>query len=217
MIALNLVFFSIPVGATTRSKTFNAIADAWIHQGFPSTNYGSDPELSVGWDATKWKDALIRFNLSSQPIKYNKVQFQFYCTWVESPTQVDIDIEELFSNYKWNESTVTWDSGPDLLDGYLLAFITNPKVGMNKIDLDEFESYNVYMFDNFSIWLSPQEPYSITIASRENSLTPPRIVCFYEVSNLPIIIPIIVIVGIAGVAGVLGYFIFKKRRRLNKS
>ena len=114
---------------------------------------------------------------------------------------------------------MTWDNGPNVLDGIHLAYIENPKVGINKINLPDltYTSTSLHLYDNFSIWLHPDSANSdITIASRESSLTPPRIVCFFELSDLPIILASIVIVAVLSIGGYLSYYLLKNRRKTNK-
>ncbi|KKL12887.1 hypothetical protein LCGC14_2531270 [marine sediment metagenome] len=181
LIVINLIFFLIPTRAITETKKFIAIADAWIDGESPSTNYGNDPELKVGWANAEWKQALIRFDLSSKPANYYKAEIQFYCT-LEDIFQLTIEVEELVGGYEWNENTVTWNSRPDLFDGWSITFITVSNNGFYKIDITD-----KFLFEDYDIWITPTETESILIASREDSPRSPRIVFFIEGSDLAII------------------------------
>lgn len=210
LVGINLFFLFTPVRALTKTKEIYATADAWVDSASPSTNHGTDLELTVGWEPAHWKQTLIRFNVSTRPIRYSRVELQFYCTMVDV-LPLDIEIDELII-FEWNESTVTWDNGPDLFDGWAIAYSTISNTGINKITLDP-----TFVFDNYSIWIFPVDTYSIKIASRENSLMSPRIVFFYEVSDLPIIINVIVIISLVSITGILGYFIYRRIKRKNQN
>ncbi len=211
LIVINLIFFLIPTRAITETKKFIAIADAWIDGESPSTNYGNDPELKVGWANAEWKQALIRFDLSSKPANYYKAEIQFYCT-LEDIFQLTIEVEELVGGYEWNENTVTWNSRPDLFDGWSITFITVSNNGFYKIDITD-----KFLFEDYDIWITPTETESILIASREDSPRSPRIVFFIEGSDLPIIIIGIITIILVSIGGVLGYFVYKRRSRGKKS
>jgi len=106
VISINLFFLLIPGRAITGSKVFNTTADAWNDQGSLFTNHGSDPELILGWEAGDWKEILIKFNLSTKPAKYYKVELQFYCTFVKEGYQyLDFEFRELW-DFEWDENNI---------------------------------------------------------------------------------------------------------------
>jgi hypothetical protein len=106
---------SNPAAATApNTLTFTAVADTWVQDISPTTNYGAQP--SVGVDGSPVKHILLRFDvagLGGRPVLSAKLRV--YCV---DPSSLGGELHRV-ANTSWNESTVTWNTAPGADPGVL--------------------------------------------------------------------------------------------------
>lgn len=215
LISLNFLFFLSPATARIETKSAIAIADSTIIQNLPTTNYGDYYELDIGWysgDPNTWMETFIKFDLSDKPNDLYKAELKLEFQHVSGPA--NIELYETSSN--WYENSITWNNAP-LYGLYILSqLITNEEIYTFDVSTP-VEYNNGYWSICLTTFFTESEFHWLYIASRENGdlfYTPPTIIFYYEVSDLPIILTIVGIVVAVGVSGGLGYFYYKKRKKL---
>jgi hypothetical protein len=90
--------------------TLSAHADAWIDQGSPSSNKGTDSILKVMSKSSNNLRALVQFNLPalSQGCIIQSATLRLYApSWKDGRT-----LQALQINAPWTENGVTWNNQP---------------------------------------------------------------------------------------------------------
>ena len=82
-------------------------ADARISQGFPTSNYGTDPSLRVRLDPAAAHRAYLRFQVTGITGTVTSVKLRIFCTDA-APTGGTV----YRANTGWTESTLTWNNAP---------------------------------------------------------------------------------------------------------
>ena len=90
--------------------------DAYIYAGNPNDNYGSSPNLAVGYAGGSEMRMLIKWDLSSLPncINVTDAQIRLYQTTTNSSITTDI----YRINCSWSQTSVTWNNQPCTLGWY---------------------------------------------------------------------------------------------------
>src|SRR6266508_1543018 len=102
--------------AAPTSVTLNPMADTYVYQGSPTTNYSSSIYLNVARDEFLQESfALLRFDLSSIPSNavIGSAKLELHLKSAAGPASVSVDISRATSS--WNASTVTWNTRPALV------------------------------------------------------------------------------------------------------
>jgi large repetitive protein len=96
---------------TATTITLSADADAWIDQGSPSSNKGTDSILKVNAKSSNNNRALVRFALPASPPAGCVVQSAtlrlYAASWTTNRT-----LQVLRINASWSENGVTWSNQP---------------------------------------------------------------------------------------------------------
>ncbi|MBI2056812.1 DNRLRE domain-containing protein, partial [Candidatus Pacearchaeota archaeon] len=106
--------------ATSKSQTTVQIEpptdDAYIYVGSPNNNYGTSPNLAVGYASGSEMRMLIKWNLSSLPncISVTDAQIRLYQTTTNSSITTDI----YRINSSWSQASVTWNNQPTTIGWY---------------------------------------------------------------------------------------------------
>jgi hypothetical protein len=100
-----------PVECTTVTTTFDAAADAWIDQGSPSANNGTDSNLKVMSKLGANLRALVRFNLPASLPAGCVVQSATLRLYAGSSAS-GRTLQALQVNGSWTEGGVTWGNQP---------------------------------------------------------------------------------------------------------
>lgn len=106
--------------ATSKSQTTVNIEpptnDAYIYAGSPNNNYGSSPNLAVGYAGGSEMRMFIKWDLSSLPgnISISNAEIRLYQTTTNSSITADI----YRINSVWSEVSVTWNNQPSTIGWY---------------------------------------------------------------------------------------------------
>ena len=157
------------------SKSLIAIEDATISANEPTNNFGEDIRLKVGIEVDVL-EAFIKFDLSKAPRDYNRIILKLEITDISSSGY----LEFYETNTSWSEYTITWDNAPQQEVRVASGFIYT--VGNINFELTEDILINQNMY-SFCVTFSSQK---IEITSREctKEYTPPKIVIYFNTSNL---------------------------------
>ena len=93
--------------------TLYASEDAFVAQGTPATNFGSDTTLNVSHDEfAQERLALLQFDISTIPAgaTINSAKLRLNLVSAAAFPTMDIGVQRVQGN--WSESTVTWNSQP---------------------------------------------------------------------------------------------------------
>ena len=96
-------------------QTLNASADAWIDQGSPSSNKGSDSILKVMSKSNNNLRGLVRFNLPAQPqgCSVESATLRIYAASSTGGRTIHV----LQLDGSWTEGGVTWQNQPATIGG----------------------------------------------------------------------------------------------------
>lgn len=105
------------VVAPSYSTTLSAVKDAFVDEGFPSANYGTFHELSVGLSSGSERRALIQFDLSTLPanarITSATLHLESVVNAARDPSQdPTLTIWVDSANISWSETSVNWTTRP---------------------------------------------------------------------------------------------------------
>jgi uncharacterized membrane protein len=107
------------------------IADAYVHENFPTTNYGgiSEINLHVGRKFDYRENAYLKFDISgvSSDATIRKVELWMWCWGTYPYSGTDLHLETCrVDDDDWTETGVTWDSHPEigsvLADAHVTAY-----------------------------------------------------------------------------------------------
>jgi hypothetical protein len=90
--------------------TLSSSADAWVDQGSPSSNKGSDSILKVMSKSSNNLRALVQFNLPTAPqgcVVQSATLRMYAASWKTGRT-----LHALQINAPWTENGVTWNNQP---------------------------------------------------------------------------------------------------------
>jgi hypothetical protein len=152
-------------------------ADSWTNSSAPTTNYGSNPLISV---ASPAGTSYIQFNLSSIPSGYTgasvtKATLKLYVNAVVRAGSFNID----YVNGSWSESTITASMAP-VLGGTIAASVPVTTAQANQyilIDITAAVQAWLNGTTNDGIALVANGPLNVSFDSKENTTTshPPEL------------------------------------------
>lgn len=100
----------------TATVYLNPIADAWVSEAAPTTNYGTDTQLQMrATGSSLARHAYLKFQLSGAPRPIATAVLEVRT----SPTAWDVINIYRLATTSWSESTVNWNNGPLDPLGYL--------------------------------------------------------------------------------------------------
>ena len=114
--SMTLPFIS-PINASS-TTSLEPVADSFVKEGYPSSNYGSNDELYLGWSSSGGHYyTYVKFDLSSIPEGSTIVsaKLKLYVTYtagsIAGRTAKAYRVTE-----DWNESDITWNNKPNNSD-----------------------------------------------------------------------------------------------------
>jgi hypothetical protein len=180
-------------------RTFHAIADATVLQGYSTLNFGKTVDMWAGYDEYLDPDgriarSLIRFNIASlspdATITEATLRVYLVGSWDYPNTSRTITTYRITSN--WSESSVTWNNRP----GYGAAY------GSTSIVSGEWDWYEFDVTDLISAWcdgtytnhgimlrgpeISGLDSSWRSFGAREGSYTPQLVVKYATTLSLPV-------------------------------
>lgn len=108
--------------ATSKSQTTYTVNiepptdDAYIYAGSPSNNYGSSPNLAVGYAGGSEMKMLIKWDLSSLPNPLSIVNAEIRLYQTTTNSSITTDIYRI--NSVWSETSVNWNNQPTTIGWY---------------------------------------------------------------------------------------------------
>ncbi len=109
MTILFLISAIFMTGISGQSQTFNPVADSYIHDVNPTTNYGTSVDLYVKkGTASNFRKAYIKFDLSAAGISIiNSAIVRMYAT---NSTAIVMNVHQVSDG--WTETGITWNNAP---------------------------------------------------------------------------------------------------------
>lgn len=167
----------VPTGSSSRTATPTAtqtgtgagatltpVADAFVSQSNPTTNYGTAKALRI--DASPANTAYLRFNVTvTGPIKSVKLNI-----YANSTSKSGFDAYTVI-NTTWNESTINYNNAP-AVSTQLAGSGPIAAAGWLTIDVTSVVKANGL----YSFALTTQGGTAISIASREAGATAPQLI-----------------------------------------
>ena len=193
-----------PIVALNKTRSIVATEDATIRAQDPTSNFGGNPELQIGYELD-WLEAFIKFDLLSAPKDFKKAVLKLEWTYLS----IIIVLEIYQTSTNWSEYSITWDNAPQER-----ISITSGIVDYNGILRYEITEVLLEDQDSCSICLTSFTSHWIYIASRECSseYNPPRVIFHFDDNALPSIFLSIVIGLVAScILGLILYQIYYKK------
>lgn len=166
--------------------TLPCIADAYVDQEYPGTNYGNATQLLVGhgWYSTNfdyYKKALFRFNPTTLPERKKIIQANLGIFVVSKNVDKNGNISTGLAE-SFDENTVTYNSA--FIWG--TTYETNNPVGVIQTNQYQFLQTEISLEDiinrslalHIKAWGKPSDTH-MYVASRESS-NPPQLIILYE-------------------------------------
>lgn len=145
---------------TTATTVIAPSADAFVHQGYPTKNYGNAQILSANVSPTK--QSFLRFDVGALNGSLVSAKMRLYA--VNGSSAANGTIKRI-TNTTWNENTITYATRP-ALDGAIIG-------SFNKVVNGTWLEYDVTSVVNapgaYSFALTQTGTDGVNIASRENS------------------------------------------------
>jgi hypothetical protein len=167
---------------TTTDLGFGAIADAYVDENAPSTNFGSSTELLA--DATAERITYLRFAVTG--IDHRHVLRARVQMTVASNTSASSDrggVMYAMSPGAWGEATVTYGTLPDI-DGQRLASVAAVSSG----DVVTFDVTDAVTADgSYDFALISESADGVAYRSRESSSGRPRLVVSVDNNAPPVV------------------------------
>jgi hypothetical protein len=99
--------------ASSSVVTVDAVADTWLLQSSPDSNYGSDGTAKVDTKSTANARALVRFRLPDAPNQCRVVNAELRLYASSSKPDRTLEVVRVADN--WSESTATWANQPPVV------------------------------------------------------------------------------------------------------
>ena len=112
------VLTAVAPSATAAATTFTPIADAYVADNAPNTNFGSSNLLGV--DASEVKRTFVTFTVSGVTAPIQSVKLRMHVADIKNAGSPSGGSYRLMSNTAWVESAVTWNAQP-AIDGASLG------------------------------------------------------------------------------------------------
>ena len=174
MLITLLLLFVIPANASYNEE--NPIADTYIDESYPDSNYGSNSKIRVASNAK----ILLKFDLStyaSKDIAYARLKI--YNEGGSNYAGVEVLVYRIVED--WNESDVTWNNAPAYDDTEVVASFTLSS-GWIEINMTDEVQYLVdHPEENHGwvlVWNSSSSGYAL-IRSREYNGFEPTLEIYY--------------------------------------
>ena len=198
MIVTMLVGCSITLAADTQTLTFTAEADAYVKQGEPDTNFGSEEDLKANFhgDLNYCLKSYIRFDISEIDGPITDATLNLTITAFTGDDYRHTQISSLTdgnAGENWDENTITWNNAP--APDYGIAYVyQQPGDAVGNVDSvtpytpsmilyflqDDTDGKVTFVVDQ-SIWWAQSRTY----ASRENeTYAAPTLEITYELPSL---------------------------------
>jgi hypothetical protein len=211
MIISALMFCSIPlnVKAVEDTKSFITIADSFVDEGNPDTNYGGYTYLKVGYH-NNWTKTYLKFDLSDAPNKFTKVELRVAILYVENSSTIDL----FETNSGWSEYSITWNNAPSFGKNISSVFIPEEIELYKHIKIDITNKLQ-NVSDLWSIGINSSIKHPIRILPKEG-YPEPLIMFYYQTSDVLMYSKLILVFSIGLViVGVVFYQlrISKSRRQ----
>lgn len=156
--ALNRTFQS------TRGATFNALADAWVNQLAPNTNYGSDTSLHVRSASTgSGNHTYLKFNVSGITAPIQSALLRIRTQGIAFPSSRVYYMVDT----SWGESTITWNNA-SLAFNFQYPIGSLPANTWVLIDVSSIVKFN----GTYTIGLVAADVPGLAFWSRESSYKP---------------------------------------------
>jgi hypothetical protein len=165
--------------APAATSTFTAVADTYIAEGSPTQNYGTEPQLVVGYAPGNHRRSEIRFDISGLPAE-QKITSAILRVYVLDVSGGGATVSARPIQSSWSESTVTWDTKPD---------IWPPPIDTTAVSASGWASWDVML--QVTAWYTGADTnygvelgapiagdYTIYISSREGVQKPELIVSY---------------------------------------
>jgi hypothetical protein len=176
VVALFLMSQSVlDVQAQSTTLTLKPVADSYVYQSNPSTNYGSNTALRL--DGSPVMRSYLRFNLSGlngQPVTSAKLRL-----YANSSSSVGLNVNTLADN-SWQESNITYANAP--APGSLIK--AAGKFSKSTWVTVDITSY-VQSEGSINLVLTAKDNTAINLSSREAGSKAPQLVVVYGVANPP--------------------------------
>jgi hypothetical protein len=160
------------------NNVFTVTADTYVHQNFPTTNYGSETVLEVvdmpssagGGDRISFMK--FDFGAYSEPVQTAKLNF-----YVSEATSGTNNVEiYVYDGDNWVENTMNWNNR---LTGTGATKLTTSNInhtGWYSVDVKNFVAAQMALDKRASFRFLPLSPNLVKINSRENAENQPYIV-----------------------------------------
>ncbi|MFX1278402.1 MAG: type II CAAX prenyl endopeptidase Rce1 family protein [Promethearchaeota archaeon] len=213
IIISNFMLILSPVLALEESISFIAIEDATVDKNNPDTNYGGENDLKVA-HGTNWYESFLKFNLTGVPDNFTRAVLKVKIISFEANNTLRV----FRTGNEWSEFNITWNNRPSKEIGILPPRKITKK-GTYLIDLTFGFDYAMLGYPStlllesliWSICINTNDDNTISMASKQgdNRYFPPKLIFYYEVSNIPIFwggtIGTLIIIGV--ILGVSWYFL----------
>ncbi|WP_157276578.1 cadherin-like beta sandwich domain-containing protein [Paenibacillus sp. Soil766] len=159
------------------NNVFTVTADTYVHQNFPTTNYGSETALEVvdvpssagGGD----RISFIKFDFGAYAEPVQTAKLNFYVSEATSGTN-NVEIY-VYDGDTWVENTMNWNNR--LIGGATKLTTSNINhTGWYSVDVKNFVEAQMALDKKASFRFLPLSPNVVKINSRENAENQPYIV-----------------------------------------
>jgi parallel beta-helix repeat protein len=159
---------SPPASATTPAApsafTFNPVADSYVNEPSPTTNYGTSAQLRI--DGSPVLRAYLRFTVSGVVGNIASAKLRIYAN---SASSTGHEVHGVTDN-TWGETTINFSNAPGF-GGTVVASGAFPAGGYVEVDVTSLITGN----GTYSLALIGPGSTAVSLASRE-SATPPELV-----------------------------------------
>jgi hypothetical protein len=176
------------------TRTFYAIADATVLEGYPSVNLGDTADMWAGYDVCldpygEIARALVRFDVSTLPanicIKEATLRVRLVSSCDSAGASRTIRTYRITSS--WSESSVTWNNKPGYGGAYGSKSIVHGAWGWYDFDVtDLVKAWHDGTYTNHGIMLRGPEVIGWRgFGTRELSSYKPQLIVDYDLDSTP--------------------------------
>ncbi|NNF55066.1 MAG: DNRLRE domain-containing protein [Acidimicrobiales bacterium] len=147
--------------------TLVPVADTWVDESSPTTNFGTDQTLNVDGNANRAEEALLRFDVNGIAGSAQSAKLRVFVTNATSngPTVV-------LTETTWSESAVTWNTKPNPIGGIIDDAGSIPSGAYFEFDV----TAAITGPGTYSFALLPQSTNGLGFRSKEAATSPPELV-----------------------------------------
>lgn len=148
--------------------TANIITDATVYSGDPSTNYGNESTLEIGFNEQKGiAHTYLQFDTSflnvTNPNDILSAYFHLYQS--ANATVASAIIDAYLVETAWSESEITWNNKPDYYASEKIATIINA----TDSELERFPN-DIYITKAVMAWIQRNPNYGLLIKEKYDSV-----------------------------------------------